>query len=147
MATGKRHRQSARRASGVLLSGDGVVYDADGIILDGIGSTITNAGLIDSTGSAGSLNVREEGTTTVTNSGTMNGDVAGIWHKCGLGTLVVTNTRTNSSANHAILGGYSEDLITNRGTMIGIVDLGGGNDILDNRGGKHRRHCVRRQWR
>lgn len=123
-------------ASGVLTSGgDGVVNDADGIILDGIGSSITNAGLITAYGSAASLNVRDGGTTSVTNSGTMSGRVAGIWHKFGLGTLVVTNTGTITSPNHAILGGDSADLVTNQGTMTGAVDLGAGNDMLDNRGG------------
>ncbi len=123
-------------ATGVLRSGgDGVVNDADGIILDGIGSSISNAGLIDAYGSAASLNVREGGTTSITNSGTMSGRVSGIWHKFGLGTLVVTNTGTITSPNHAILGGDSADLITNHGSMSGAVDLGGGNDMLDNRGG------------
>lgn len=123
-------------STGVLISGgDGVVSDADGIILDGIGSSIINAGSITSYGSAASLNVRDGGTTTVTNSGTMTGRVSGIWHKFGLGTLVVTNTGTITSPNHAILGNESSDQITNHGTMNGIVDLAGANDILDNRGG------------
>ena len=123
-------------STGVLISGgDGMVTDADGIILDGIGSTILNAGTIDAYGSAASLNVRDGGTTTVTNSGEMTGRVSGIWHKYGLGTLVVVNTGTITSPNQAILGNESADLITNSGTMTGIVDLAGGNDMLDNRGG------------
>ena len=123
-------------ATGLLISGgDGMVTDADGIILDGIGSSILNAGTIEAYGSAASLNVREGGTTTVTNTGDMTGRVSGIWHKFGLGTLVVVNSGTITSPNHAILGNESADLITNSGTMTGIVDLAGGNDMLDNRGG------------
>ncbi len=72
---------------------------------------------------------------TVTNSGTMTGRVSGSWHKFGLGTLVVVNTETITSPNYAILGGDSTDLITNQGMMNRIVDLGAGNDVLDNRGG------------
>lgn len=123
-------------STGLLISGgDGMVTDADGIILDGIGSSILNAGTIEAYGSAASLNVRDGGTTTVTNLGAMTGSVSGIWHKYGLGTLVVVNSGTITSANHAILGNESADLITNSGTMTGIVDLAGGNDMLDNRGG------------
>ena len=115
--------------------GDGVVNDADGVILDGVGSTMTNAGQINSYGSCASVFVRDAGTTTVSNSGVMVGRVAGIWHKFGTGIFIINNTGTIESPNNAILGGASADIVTNSGIMTGTVDLAGGNDILNNRAG------------
>lgn len=123
-------------AGGQIISGgDGVIADADGVILDGVGSTMTNAGIINSYGAAASVFVRDIGTTTVSNSGMMYGRVAGVWHKFGTGTFILNNSGTIESPNHAVLGGESADLVTNTGTMRGIVDLAGGNDVLVNRGG------------
>jgi Ca2+-binding RTX toxin-like protein len=115
--------------------GDGVVTDADGVILDGVGSTMTNAGHINSYGSCASVFVRDAGTTTVSNSGMMVGRVAGIWHKFGIGTFIINNTGSIESPNNAILGGASADIVTNSGIMTGTVDLAGGNDVLNNRTG------------
>jgi Ca2+-binding RTX toxin-like protein len=123
-------------ATGRLTSGgDGVVTDADGVILDGIGSTMTNAGIIHAYGSGAAVFVRDAGTTTVSNSGEMVGRVSGIWHKYGIGTLVINNTGIIESPHNAILGGASADIVTNAGTMTGTVDLAGGNDVLNNRAG------------
>lgn len=121
-------------AGGHLISGgDGVVTDADGVILDGVGSTMSNAGLIDAYGSAVSVMVPDAGTTTITNSGIMNGRVSGIWHKFGNGVLNFTNTGTVESPNLSFWGGMSADNVTNQGTMIGGIDLSGGNDSYDGR--------------
>jgi Ca2+-binding RTX toxin-like protein len=79
--------------------------------------------------------VRDAGTTTVSNSGTMVGRVAGIWHKFGIGTFIIDNSGTIESPNNAILGGASADIVTNTGTLRGTVDLAGGNDVLVNKGG------------
>lgn len=124
-------------AGGHLISGgDGVVYDADGVILDGVNSTMTNAGLIDAYGSAASVMVADGGTTVVTNSGTMNGRVSGVWHKFGNGIFNFTNTGTvSSSEGESFRGGASADNVVNQGTMNGVVDLAGGNDSFDGRGG------------
>lgn len=123
-------------ATGALVSGgDGAIEDADGVILDGAWSVLKNYGSITSYGSCGSLFVRENATTTVTNTGTMEGRVAGIWHKFGGGTLEIINTGTIESPNFAVLGGLGADRITNRGTMIGDIELGEGNDQYDGRNG------------
>ncbi len=123
-------------AGGALISGgDGGVYDADGVILDGAGSILTNHGSITSYGTAASLFVRDGATTTVTNSGTMEGRVAGVWHKFGIGSLLVQNTGTIESPGYAVLGGEGSDKVANRGTIIGTIDLGNGNDNYDGRHG------------
>jgi Ca2+-binding RTX toxin-like protein len=114
---------------------DGAIVDADGVILDGIGSTLTNAGMIVAKGSGASLFVRDAGTTTVTNAGSMFGIVAGVWNKFGSGTLNFTNTGIVESPNFAFKGGLGTDNVTNMGVLKGTVDLGEGNDLYDGRGG------------
>ena len=124
------------QATGRINSGgDGVVTEADGIILDGLNSTVTNYGIITSYGSCVDLLVRDFGTTTVTNAGTMIAHNYGIWNKFGSGTLAFTNTGTVESPTKSYFGGNYVDLVTNKGTMRGVVDLGGGNDLYDGRGG------------
>lgn len=124
-------------ATGKLYGGgDGVVSDADGVILDGVGSRLTNAGLIQAWGSAASVIVPDAGTTTISNSGTMYGRVSGVWHKFGNGVLNFTNTGRVESPNASYLGGESADNVTNSGQMIGMVSLGGGNDLYDGRLGQ-----------
>jgi len=118
-------------AGGRLVGGgDGVVSDADGVILDGAGSVLTNAGSITAYGSAVSAIVLDNSVLTITNTGEMQGRVAGIWHKFGNGVLNFTNGVDGivRSDAYAFLGGDSADHVINRGTMIGAIDLGGGDD-------------------
>jgi Ca2+-binding RTX toxin-like protein len=105
------------------------------VILDGVGSVLTNAGTIIAQGSGASIFVKDAGTTTVTNSGTMSGIVAGVWNKFGSGTLNFTNTGTVESPNFAFRGGLGTDNVVNKGLLKGTVDLGEGNDLYDGRGG------------
>ncbi len=124
------------QASGRINSGgDGVVTEADGIIVDGLNSTVTNYGIINSYGSCVDLLVRDFGTTTVSNAGTMIAHNYGIWNKFGSGTLAFTNTGAVESPTKSYFGGNYVDLVTNKGIMRGMVDLGGGNDLYDGRGG------------
>ncbi len=124
-------------ATGQLYGGgDGVVEDADGVILDGAGSVLRNAGLIHAYGSAVATVVLDGTTMTISNSGTMYGRVSGIWHKFGNGTMNFTNTGTVESPNASFLGAGSVDKVTNRGVMIGKVDLGGGDDAYLGRFGQ-----------
>lgn len=123
-------------STGVLVSGgDGGVADADGVILDGVGSIMTNAGQITSYGSCASVFARDGYLTTIENSGSMTGRVAGVWHKFGSGTLEFTNTGTVTGTGHAYLGGQGSDRVFNLGDMVGLIDLGEGDDLYDGRGG------------
>lgn len=123
-------------ASGVLMSGyTGIELDGDGVILDGVGSSVTNHGTILSSGSALSLFVRDAGTTTVTNTGYMFGEKFGIWNKFGIGVLNVTNTGIIESNGSSFFGGTAVDNLTNAGSMIGTVQLNGGNDVYIGTGG------------
>lgn len=122
-------------ATGRLFSGDGIVHDADGVILDGVGTVMKNAGEIHALGSAVSALVPDAGTMTISNSGVMYGEVSGIWHKFGNGVLNFTNSGRVESPVASFLGGMSTDNVRNAGQMIGLVDLGGGNDRYDGRGG------------
>jgi Ca2+-binding RTX toxin-like protein len=124
------------QASGRINSGgDGVVTESDGVIVDGLNSSVTNYGTINSYGSCVDLLVRDFGTTTVTNAGTMIAHNYGIVNKFGSGTLVFTNTGTVESPTKSFFGGNYVDLVTNKGIMRGTVDLGAGNDLYDGRGG------------
>ncbi len=119
----------------IVTGADGVVTDADGVILDGEGSVLSNAGTIISHGSAASLFVRDGGTTTVRNTGHMEGDVAGVWNKFGIGTLDFLNSGTVQSSGMAVQGGLGHDNVVNTGRIIGAIDLGDNADLYDGRRG------------
>jgi len=122
--------------TGVLMSGVGSsIADADCVILDGANSTLVNNGTMTAQGSAVQVIVVDGGTTTITNNGTMTAESYGIWNRFGAGTLEFTNTGTVESAVQSYLGGFATDRVTNSGTMIGDVDLGGGDDLYVGTGG------------
>ena len=123
-------------ATGVLVSGVGsAIVDADCVILDGANSTLINNGTMIAQGSAVQVIVVDGGTTTITNNGVMTADSYGIWNRFGAGTLNFTNTGVVESAVQSYLGGNATDNVTNSGTMIGNVELGGGNDLYIGVGG------------
>lgn len=127
----------------------------DGISAYGSASTVTNHGKIDVNGTA----ITTETDIATDNFGTVNGEV-GV--SLDLGTLVnhaggrisgsiyaihsmtgtdtrmvkITNDGLIESDATAILGNYGKEIIVNRGTIHGTIDLAGGNDSFDNRKGK-----------
>ncbi|MBE2274700.1 MAG: hypothetical protein IAE87_00180, partial [Rhodobacteraceae bacterium] len=117
----------------IVTGADRVVTDADGVILDGAGSILSNAGSIISHGSAASLFVRDGATTTVRNTGHMEGDIAGVWNKFGTGTLEFFNSGTVQSPGLVVRGGLGQDNVVNTGRMIGALDLGDNADLYDGR--------------
>jgi Ca2+-binding RTX toxin-like protein len=52
-----------------------------------------------------------------------------------LGKTMLQNLGTIESKGKAVVGHLGTDLITNQGTIIGSVELNGGNDLYDGRGG------------
>lgn len=123
-------------SSGLLVSGVASnIVDADGVILDGQNSTLINNGTIISKGSAVQVIVVDGGTTTITNTGVMTTDSYGIWNRFGAGTLEFTNSGIVESDVQSYLGGHAVDRVTNSGTMVGDVDLGGGDDLYVGTGG------------
>ncbi len=90
-----------------------------------IGSTGFVGGWFDAIGLSDTLN-------TIINDGT----ISGLWGMRGDGQLFLTNSGTILATSHAILSGGFDDEIVNSGQMTGAVWLGGGNDTLDNTGGR-----------
>jgi len=122
--------------TGVIIAGrNSPIAEAHGVILDGVGSTFVNRGTITAQGAALQVIVRDGGTTTVTNHGFMSGELYGIHNISGNGTLDFTNFGFIESLGHSFQGGNVADRVTNAGTMLGTVDLGGGDDLYVGTGG------------
>ncbi len=92
---------------------NGSIYSGKGIILGGVGgsTTILNSGVISGADSISVLNNQK---------------------------LVLRNSGVISTPNsEAVEAGSANDLIVNRGRIIGTIDLGDGNDRYDGKGGFH----------
>ena len=128
----------------VLVGLTGTVFGGtDGIFLSGVSNEITNLGMISGGSAAIHLAVGSSFTTHVLNSGTVLGETVGIYYAgagvaagvqvINTGTIIGNATNFGSFFSDATL--ISDDVIRNRGTMIGQIDLSLGNDIYDGRGG------------
>jgi Ca2+-binding RTX toxin-like protein len=127
----------------------------DGILAYGSASTVTNFGRIDIDGTAihtetdiaidnfGTVN-GEEGVSldfgTLVNhaGGRISGSIYAIHSMTGTDTRMVkiTNDGLIESDATAILGRYGKEIVVNRGTIHGTIDLAGGDDSFDNRKGR-----------
>jgi Ca2+-binding RTX toxin-like protein len=145
-------------SSDITVTDQGAVVGANaGIFTSGANESVTNAGTID--GKA--VGIQSQGESLlVDNSGSIGGangisftEFGGdIVNRAGgiiSGTVaIVTNlddAQTLKTVNDGLIVGATAaytavtegtDVIVNRGTISGDVDLGDGNDIFDNRGGK-----------
>jgi Ca2+-binding RTX toxin-like protein len=71
----------------------------------------------------------------IANSGLISGGKDGVWiHGDRLARL--TNTGTIEGVEHSYRGFANEDQVVNRGVMLGDVELHGGRDLYDGRGGR-----------
>lgn len=121
--------ETARITSGGL----GLYTHSNGVVLDGLNTTMFNAGQIDAANAAIWAMIRDGGTTRITNTGEMQGVNYGIYAPFGTGTMAFTNRGTLEGAI-AIFGAPGIDLITNRGTITGTLDLREGDDVVVTRG-------------
>ena len=126
----------------VVIGSTGVVYGFNyGVALLGGAARLDNFGLIN-----GGVHFNGEGPgmSRIDNAGNITGgEIAAIEH-IGTETLSLSNTGTIRGSFAAVsstvtaflsLNANAMDLIRNQGEMIGNIQLGGGNDTYDGRGG------------
>lgn len=138
-----------------LVVGDlGVVQGDTGIHASGRSQEIVSHGAITALGTG----MFADHGGTMMNDGSIDAGV-GIWSNSGNSRIVngkggvitagdtaievqgvdaasrIINRGTIEAYYYAVDGGEMADIITNRGTMKGVLSLGAGNDVFDNRGG------------
>ncbi len=117
-------------AAAIMLLGDGIqlVNSATlscssdtgyGIAIQGNAARIVNTGLIVTASTSATIAAVTMATTTGQTATLLNGN-------SGLISTVLT----------AVLGGDGDELVINRGEIVGSILLGGGNDVFDGRGGR-----------
>lgn len=113
----------------------------NGIYSAGTDAHITNSGKV-SVVDGGSCIVVAGGDATIVNNGKITVDSGHVISSYfSTGSVTITNkgrmeTTDNGFFDHALRLGAAVDTIVNKGVMFGKIDLGGGNDVFDNRGGK-----------
>lgn len=117
-----------------VLTGAAVSGSDDGVQVLGHDAYVSNLGAI--TGRYG-INIQGDlnGVSRIFNAGTVSANIDGLY-LAGPEAKVITNTGTIEGGRFALHSlDISVDRLTNRGSMIGDIDFGGGNDFYDGRGG------------
>lgn len=117
-----------------VLAGAAVSGGDDGVQVLGHDAYISNLGTI--TGRYG-INMQGEldGVSRIFNAGMVSANIDGLY-LAGPEAKVITNTGTIEGGRYALHSlDVSVDRLINRGSMIGDMDFGGGNDFYDGRGG------------
>ena len=117
-------------ASGVVSAGNTAVF------LNGNNSSMTNHGLI-SGGSYGVLSygVAASGQSRIFNDGTIEGGVYGVYGTGSEALRIENHGTIRGGINSISMFNTANDIVLNRGALIGDVLLGGGNDLYDGRRG------------
>jgi Ca2+-binding RTX toxin-like protein len=125
-------------ANSVTVEATGQVrsFGSTAILLYGAGQQVINHGLI--TGNHGVRFYDELGSaansSTLVNSGIIDAEGYGIWHRLSAVTLTVHNSGTIRGVDASFFSdGTPKDEITNAGKMVGDIVLGGGDDLYDGR--------------
>lgn len=118
----------------------GVDAGSDGVLISTGGSIIINSGLISSARDDGiqiGFGVSSTLGNFISNSGTIVGLVALNIGNDAPDRIVNTGLLEGEAGGFAVvLTGTGDDRLVNSGRIVGTVDLGGGNDTLDGRGGE-----------
>jgi len=117
-----------------VLAGASVSGGDDGVQVLAHDSYISNLGTI--TGRYG-INMQGdlEGVSQIFNAGIVSANIDGLY-LAGPEAKVITNTGTIEGGRYSLHSlDVSVDRLINRGSMIGDIDFGGGNDFYDGRGG------------
>jgi Ca2+-binding RTX toxin-like protein len=109
-----------------------------GIVLNDVSAVVNNAGLIQGQDTGIVLAGALGETSRIDNSGTIHGWNQGIYSTSMSGAITIVNSGTISAGigQEAIWLGDSADTVVNSGTISGLVTVEGGNDTLDNDGGR-----------
>jgi Ca2+-binding RTX toxin-like protein len=123
----------------VVTASGSVISDTSAVILWGTAGSVKNAGDIYA-GDFGVL-LNGQGTTTwtrVQNNGTIYGEFSAIGREANATeNLYIANYGTLSGDSYSFYSydAVAQESIVNRGVMIGDIDMNGGNDFYDGRGG------------
>ena len=100
-----------------------------------LGNVVTNSGTISANGIA--VFVVSGGNMELTNSGQITANQQAISLQASQvgDASTITNTGTISGLGHSVVSAAGNETLNNFGLLKGDVDLGGGNDIFDGRGG------------
>ena len=107
-----------------------------GVRLYGAGALVMNEGLI--SGGNGIVFSVSTGTATVLNSGSILGSLHGVRRFGGTtGDWLIENSGLIQGVQASISANFTAAIeeVHNRGRIVGLIDLQGGNDIVDNRRG------------
>jgi hypothetical protein len=131
----------ANKANVVIVNTGSITSSNNGIYSGGADAHITNSGKITVVELGNGIAIGG-GNATIVNTGKITIDTgAVISSTLSPGSVNITNkgrieTTNNGFFDRAVELGTAADTVVNKGVMIGKIDLGGGNDVFDNRGGK-----------
>lgn len=122
----------------VTIAGIGTTY---GMMLSGNGNVVTNTGVISTAGSATATALRfGYAGNTLLNDGTISSSGYAITVDDGdaftTDLFVNTGRIETTGGGQAVIMASSSDVFVNDGTIVGTVQLGGGNDSFDGAGGR-----------
>lgn len=119
--------------TGTMIGSNALTSNVEFLNLGGDDARVVNSGLIHS-GSSHVINLHQSGG-YIENSGTISGVKHGINAASPNADVSVRNSGHIGALEFAISGNNLVDTVVNMGTIVGDIELLGGNDLFDGRGG------------